>query len=242
MGRPRWLLALLWAAAVVARGAETPAACALHALHDCQDPPGIVVPCGITRTYAAGPRCSSRLRLGGNKLRSFPQGARGRAVNRLSALSDASQLNPRIKVLDLSGSGLVNVTKGLRKLSALESLDVRGNKLASLQFLPEPCGLRKLEASWNKVSTLLGPLHQCVYLVKLNLGYNQIMLLPSGVFRGMRRLKLLVLTGNKISALPRHVFASLGKLRDLRLDKNELLNLPDGLFAGLRSLRNLTVQ
>lgn len=76
-------------------------------------------------------------------------------------------------------------------------------------------------------------------LVWLYLDHNSIQAVDALAFRGVRRLKELILSSNKISQLHNSTFSAVPNLRNLDLSYNQLQSLQPGHFYGLRKLQNL---
>ncbi|GLH16107.1 Uncharacterized protein GBIM_20473 [Gryllus bimaculatus] len=157
----------------------------------------------------------------------------------LTALPTVHDINPLVKVLNMSMNRIANATDELRSFTRLEVLILRFNNFTHLRFLPEPCGLRRLDASRNNISSLEGPLATCSLLESLNLTANNLKSLPDGVFSNMNRLKVLYLAGNGLTNLPQGVFRGLRNLERLRLNGNRLREVRRDLFHGLNELRYL---
>ncbi|XP_035250458.1 chondroadherin-like protein [Anguilla anguilla] len=73
----------------------------------------------------------------------------------------------------------------------------------------------------------------------LDLSRNRLSLLPAGAFRGLRRLRVLLLSDNNISRVAGGAFASLEGLQRLDLSRNRLSALGEGFSLGLGSLKEL---
>uniref|UniRef100_A0A4W4FHW7 Leucine rich repeat transmembrane neuronal 4 like 1 n=1 Tax=Electrophorus electricus TaxID=8005 RepID=A0A4W4FHW7_ELEEL len=76
-------------------------------------------------------------------------------------------------------------------------------------------------------------------LLWLYLDHNQISIVDSRAFQGIRRLKELILSTNKISQLHNSTFHGVPNLRSLDLSYNKLQELQPGQFHSLRKLQNL---
>ncbi|GLH16222.1 Toll-like receptor 6 [Gryllus bimaculatus] len=207
--------------------------------------------------------------LKGNRLQSVPDGLSDDVVeidvssNSLSALPNASALSPGLRVLVVSENDIADASDELKALADLEVLRVSKNRLTTLLFLPEPCALRRLDASINAIGSLDGPLQQCTQLERLNLASNNLAPLPDGTFSQLTRLLHLDLANNPLTRLsprtfhgpqmleyldlsqthlhrlPSDVFGDVSRLRTLHLSGNKLTTLPDGLFKDLEILEDL---
>ncbi len=78
----------------------------------------------------------------------------------------------------------------------------------------------------------------CTYMA---LPYKGISAIAEGTFDGMINLQTLDLTGNQLVALPSNVFKDLKNLAQLRLEYNRIENINQGAFEGLTSLTNLNL-
>jgi len=128
-------------------------------------------------------------------------------------------------------------------------------KEARLNQIPNT--IRRLDLSESRLGELpeagLGHLSE---LRVLNLEFNNLVSLPKKTFHGLRKLKVLWLTGNhygegepvfkrmqkagnRINELHPEQFHTLEHLQVLLVHHNELKKLPDGIFDGLRNLRVL---
>ncbi|CAL8347274.1 unnamed protein product [Lota lota] len=101
-------------------------------------------------------------------------------------------------------------------------------------------GCQGLSLRYNNLLVLLpyqfAHLNQLVWLY---LDHNAIGVIDALAFRGIRRLKELVLSSNKIAHLQNNTFVSVPNLRNLDLSYNHLQSLQPGHFYGLRKLQNL---
>lgn len=111
-----------------------------------------------------------------------------------------------------------------------------------LQGVPEnmTAGCQGLSLRYNNLLVLLpyqfAHLNQLVWLY---LDHNDIRAVDALAFRGVRRLKELILSSNKIAGLHNHTFGTVPNLRNLDLSYNQLRSLQPGHFYGLRKLQNL---
>ncbi len=81
-----------------------------------------------------------------------------------------------------------------------------------------------------------------ISLRKLILCSNQIELQKDSdpnIFKGLRKLTNLDLGNNQINILPEGIFKNLVSLEELRLEKNHMMSLPKGFFKDLDSLKRL---
>ncbi|KAJ8403527.1 hypothetical protein AAFF_G00352990 [Aldrovandia affinis] len=73
----------------------------------------------------------------------------------------------------------------------------------------------------------------------LDLSQNQLTDLPTGAFRALRRLRVLLLNDNNISAVATGTFSPLESLLRLDLSRNHISYLREGFSMGLGSLKEL---
>ena len=132
-----------------------------------------------------------------------------------SSLSNASS----VLVLDLSDNQLTAVPAALGGLQVLQTLDLSGNLIGSLEGA-SILGLRQL---W-----------------RLQLRGNRIRRVRRGLFDELRSLQILDLSSNGLGDLERGSFDACEQLRAVRLDANDLESV-DGLFADLERLLWLNV-
>ncbi|CAL8249879.1 unnamed protein product [Boreogadus saida] len=101
-------------------------------------------------------------------------------------------------------------------------------------------GCQGLSLRYNNLLVLLpyqfAHLNQLVWLY---LDHNAVGVVDGLAFRGIRRLKELVLSSNKIAHLENNTFGSVPNLRNLDLSYNLLQSLQPGHFYGLRKLQSL---
>ncbi|XP_036384864.1 leucine-rich repeat transmembrane neuronal protein 4-like [Megalops cyprinoides] len=112
----------------------------------------------------------------------------------------------------------------------------------SFQDVPEniSAGCQGLSLRYNDLLELLpyqfAHLNQLIWLY---LDHNSISVVDAQAFRGIRRLKELILSSNKITQLHNATFHAVPNLRNLDLSYNKLQALQPGQFQGLRKLQNL---
>lgn len=76
-------------------------------------------------------------------------------------------------------------------------------------------------------------------LVRLNLGDNQLTLLPGDVLQPLKQLRHLNLTGNKLNGLAKALFQGPESLEEVYLSRNFIPIVPYQAFASLKALRLL---
>lgn len=101
-------------------------------------------------------------------------------------------------------------------------------------------GCQGLSLRYNNLLMLLpyqfAHLNQLIWLY---LDHNAISAIDALAFRGVRRLKELILSSNKITHLHNKTFSAIPNLRNLDLSYNQIQSLHPGHFYGLRKLQNL---
>ena len=132
-----------------------------------------------------------------------------------SSISNASS----VLVLDLSDNQLTAVPGALGSLQVLQTLDLSGNVVGSL----EGASILSLRQLW-----------------RLQLRGNRIRQVKRGLFDELRSLQILDLSSNGLGDLERGSFDACEQLRAVRLDANDLESV-DGLFADLERLLWLNV-
>ena len=167
--------------------------------------------------------------LGGNQLRSLPEGV----FSGLTALWELHLYENQLTDLP------VGVFSGL---TTLKTINMGGNNLTSLRE-DVFAGLSSLTKLWidvNKLSSLPENVFSGLSsLQNLSLSNNQLSSLPENVFSGLSSLVVLYLGNNQLKSLPSDVFSGLSLLSTLHLFKNQLRELPDGVFSGLPNLTSL---
>lgn len=101
--------------------------------------------------------------------------------------------------------------------------------------------LQQLDLRRNTI-TLTSNMFDCLHdLAILELPSNGITELPEGVFKQLKKLKVLQLWGNRLKTLNPHVFDGLTQLTSLELSNNQLAELPSGVFDSLVALKQLNL-
>eukprot|EP00112_Aurelia_sp_Birch-Aquarium-sp1_P015790 Seg3528.1 transcript_id=Seg3528.1/GoldUCD/mRNA.D3Y31 product="Leucine-rich repeat-containing protein 69" protein_id=Seg3528.1/GoldUCD/D3Y31 len=130
------------------------------------------------------------------------------------------------KNLNLGNKGLETLPALIGKVTSLQILTLKGNKL---QDLPrELVVLRQLESLHlgnNNIKDIPAVIGYLVSLKTLHLFNNQIKQITPTIFSGLSSLTLLNLNNNQISELPREI-NRLSSLEYLSIDNNELNELP----------------
>ncbi|KAI1294870.1 Leucine-rich repeat neuronal protein 1 [Halotydeus destructor] len=173
-------------------------------------------------------------------------------------------LGERLKTVNCSSRGLSSVPRGI--MFDAETLVLSSNRLVDLhEQLPSLDHLLHLDISNNRLKQL-GRGHIFMNFTRLrymDLSQNEFRTLFAGVFRGLKRLEVLLLTDGSLRYIDEHAFDGLENLRvlDLRgnhitsvylelfqsilnlhilnLSKNSISHLTGGIFASLNGLRRL---
>lgn len=120
--------------------------------------------------------------------------------------------------------------------SGNESLSFKNRNLTTIDILMTPFPPKNLKL-FNKCAMLLtikifdcdlGDIHSDTFveqtlLEELDLSKNGLKLLPDGIFRNLRNLKILVLVNNLIEVIPNFTFDNLNNLVELNLEGNNLM-------------------
>ena len=164
----------------------------------------------------------------------------------LSVEDDAfSGLEKSLKSLSVSNSHLVQVpTKGISRLTALESLDLDGNDITSIDsysFYGLP--LSSLNLQNNKITSLheysLGGIE--VSLTELILTGNNLTLFPIASLKRLKNLKSLKLNSNFISSIPESLSTKLSSLESLDMRNNRISKLTSRSLMSFPSLVSLSL-
>ena len=178
---------------------------------------------------------------------------------------DAFQPLKSLRRLELRGNQLsvVNAAALRRLASILHDLDLGWNRISELEQLELP-QLQYLKLDHNNLTSLKrGQFSKLANLISLNmsnlwrclvangrtnfieilpsntLGHNNIDLIPSGVFRGLNRLRQVDLRSNNLATLAVGVFEGLSNLRAIYLQDNFIQQLDSRSFSQLPQLRLL---
>ncbi|KAK2888708.1 hypothetical protein Q8A67_014083 [Cirrhinus molitorella] len=167
---------------------------------------------------------------------------------RLQVFSSLKKL-VNLAVLELTGCGLERIPSAVFSLSHLQELDLRENRLTTVEeilslqhcrrltalklwhndisYIPEHIGklraLETLDVSWNKIRRLPPRLCYCTKLRHLDLSHNQLTSLPSEIGI-LQCLQFLSLAYNSLESLPDELF-SCKRLKVLALGNNSVSTL-----------------
>lgn len=126
-----------------------------------------------------------------------------------------------------------------------QSLILQNNNLSDLYGqLPPLQSLLLLDLSHNQIKSLGRGLifHNFTELLVLNLSYNEFRTVFNGVFRGIHRLRFLIMTHVQIKFIEEHVFDGLRELRQLHLAHNQLNAIFPEWFRELPQLEELHLE
>lgn len=144
----------------------------------------------------------------------------------LKRINDASQT--RAVELSLWNYGLSVVPPAAFNLTALQALDLHGNKLRELsESISNLTELQSLNLRGNKLRNLPDSISKLTNLESLNLRANQLTELPESITK-LTRLKFLSLGGNQLTELPESI-SNLTQLEILDLRGNQLKELPESI-------------
>lgn len=158
----------------------------------------------------------------------------GKAKTELS--SKIGQLK-KLRVLDLSGTGINSLPKQIEKLKNLHSLYLSSNRFVALpDSIPKLINLKRLHLAFNYLTGLPSSFSDLTALEELHLDWNNFTEFPEALY-GMESILYLQLNDNKIEALPAQI-KTLKNLRRLDLNTNHLRSLPReiGQLSKLESL------
>lgn len=164
---------------------------------------------------------------------------------KLQVLSSVKKLSS-LASLELTGCQLERIPSAVFSLTGLQELDLRDNKLTtveeilslqhcrrlttlrlwhnSIAYIPEHVGklhaLETLDASWNKIRRLPSRLYYCTKLRHLDVSHNQLSSLPAEI-GSMQSLQYLSVAFNTLESLPEELF-SCKRLKTLALGNNSI--------------------
>ncbi|MFX0147216.1 MAG: leucine-rich repeat domain-containing protein [Candidatus Hodarchaeota archaeon] len=145
----------------------------------------------------------------------------------------------KLRIIDLSNSGINEIPKNVNNLRNLENLILTNN---NLRFLPDSiCELKNLnylDLSLNKMLELPEAISNLKSLKNLNLYDNKLKKLPNS-FGGLESLEKLSIEFNELTELPES-FSNLKCLKKVSLGGNHLTFLPDSI-GNLNSLLVLSL-
>ncbi|XP_067130980.1 insulin-like growth factor-binding protein complex acid labile subunit [Centruroides vittatus] len=134
-----------------------------------------------------------------------------------------------------------------KKLHNLTKFDARGCSFSSLEedVFSDLINLKFLDLDSNRIGHLSpNLLRNNKLLTRFTCWRNEILTLPTGIFRGLSELQLLNLKGNRLGNLPEDVFQNLSSLQILDLSQNRLTFLTflqGNIFLPLTNLTYLSL-
>ena len=137
---------------------------------------------------------------------------------------------------------LVEDLDGANLLTRAQSLQLRGNRIASVKSgdFDGLTNLQDLGLGDNRIASIeSGAFRGLTNLQDLELGDNQITSVESGGFDGLTNLQQLSLVHNRILNIENGDFDGLTNLQGLGLNSNRIRSLESGDFDGLTNLQDL---
>ncbi|XP_052772750.1 protein slit-like isoform X2 [Mya arenaria] len=99
------------------------------------------------------------------------------------------------------------------------------------------CTRSRMDCSFKHIRSIPTPIPPSIK--KLDLQGNEISIIKTNDFKGLRHLRSLNLMKNQIQTIERGAFDDLSAMKRLRLDRNQLKHIPDLLFANMPDLQRL---
>lgn len=104
-------------------------------------------------------------------------------------------------------------------------------------------GMRRLDLGGNNLTIMPENIFENnTELVELELSGRDLIELPEMIFKNLTNLKKLVLNRNKLTQLPRNIFQNLKNLKELGIYENQLTTLPEDIFMGPSGLEILVFE
>lgn len=155
--------------------------------------------------------------------------------------NDVFKSIPNLKALYLRGKGIRVSNDFLfytRKLTKLDIYKINlSNNLMSFDYVSD---LIKLDITYSNINIIPNQIFRYLSsLNRLNLSNNNLTTLTSEMFVGLQRIKILDFRVNAISYIAEDTFSNLSHLTELDLEQNKITNLPKNLFANNTKLINL---
>ena len=139
--------------------------------------------------------------------------------------STSEGLFPSLRVLNVSGNGLVSVS-GVAAAHNLGALIANENKIQTLRHVETLTNLNTIVASSNEIDELGVEFRDLVNLNKLSLSHNRLESIGDALAR-CRALRELRLAHNKIKTLPKNALANCVDLRVLDVSGNAFRDFGD---------------
>ncbi|KAH1001669.1 hypothetical protein HUJ04_005657 [Dendroctonus ponderosae] len=150
---------------------------------------------------------------------------------------------PFMNHLDMSRNKLTILPDNVfTQLSWLQYLDLSSNPLRAnfKELFHYAQNLKHLNLANTGLDTT--PDFPLPDLVHLNLSFNNLQDIDKHSFRGLGKLKSLVLSHCNLGSVPSHLWTFLGSLRDLDLSFNPITGITVESFQGLKALQTLNIQ
>lgn len=154
---------------------------------------------------------------------------------------DVFKSMPNLKELNLKGEG-IRVSNDLlfytRKLTNLKifKVDLR-NILMSFDYVSD---LIRLDLTYSNINILPNQIFRYLSnLTNLDLSHNNLTTLTCEMLVGLQRIRVLDFKVNAISSIAEDTFSNLSHLTELDLRKNKITDLPKNLFANNTKLIKL---
>ncbi|XP_013390226.1 uncharacterized protein LOC106158698 [Lingula anatina] len=119
--------------------------------------------------------------------------------------------------------------------ASLKNLFAAHNDIHYLYITPKPEWLVTLDVSHNKLKALPEWLPDCFFLQKLQASYNRITTLPPRIFLDSKKLKFLWVDHNELEQLPQDVDAFY--VEELHVENNKIRLLPADFLRNANKLR-----
>uniref|UniRef100_A0A7E4VDG7 Ig-like domain-containing protein n=1 Tax=Panagrellus redivivus TaxID=6233 RepID=A0A7E4VDG7_PANRE len=151
---------------------------------------------------------------------------------------------PKLKQLELRDNGLRSIPSGIHQLSMLERLDLRLNLISTIteEDLYGIAHVKYIDLGRNRIKQwpILTPSNfTSSRIIFMDLGNNDIEVLPVGAFRALQRLAFLRLHRNKLSRIENDSFGRAIMTLDLSRNRIEIINTL--CFSTLYNLESLTL-
>ncbi|VEN50585.1 unnamed protein product [Callosobruchus maculatus] len=154
------------------------------------------------------------------------------------------QLNPELRVLDLSNNKVIHIHFSFEFYENLVSLNLSDNRIKTLgnSNFNSQKNLTNLDVSNNQIENITkDSLKGLKVLTHLDLSNNTLQDIHSMAFRDLHSLTILKLNANKLVHLEEHMFKNNKELRKLYLSDNQFLRIPTAALADALHLHFLTL-
>lgn len=153
--------------------------------------------------------------------------------------TELAEFAPEDGVLDLSNSGLsdVSMLKGLS--DKVTELDLTNNKITKLPdgFFDHMTNLEEVYLNSNYLTKLPENIFKNnKKLTRVEISYNKLSKIEKDNFSNLPQLSIFQIEGNNISAVEEGAFDGDSKLQSIYAVDNEMTDLPEGLFKDAQNL------